>query len=251
MRIGDSIFHSGREKIYKNSDKIVIFVHGFMGSPAQFDELMDLAYEQGFSVVSLLLPGHGKSGLSFAMSTLKSWEEYLDNQLRRLSAYKVKYIVGHSIGGLLALNASLEFDINGIVLISTPLKIYLFKPSALLKRIKLLLNRVDPNIKESYKVSKSIGKPYFITMPLWFRVLVQPHKLMRKTKKNLRNIYVPILVIHSEADETASIKSSALFDTLLLHSKHEIVMLKESWHAFYTEEEKEIIRAKISDFIST
>ncbi|MDD4323414.1 MAG: alpha/beta fold hydrolase [Eubacteriales bacterium] len=243
--------YSSIEKIDKNSDKIIIFVHGFMGSPTQFNELMDFAYENGFSVVSLLLPGHGKSGFSFAMSTLRSWEEYLDNQLRRFASYKVKYIVGHSIGGLLALNASLKFDLDGIVLISTPLKIYLFKPTALLKRFKLLFNRVEPHIKETYKNSKSIGRPYLISMPLWFRVLSQPHILMRKTRKNLAKVHVPVLIIHSESDETASIKSSALFDTLLLNSQHEIVMLKESWHAFYTEEEKEIIRAKISDFIST
>lgn len=242
--------HSTIEKIHENSDKIVIFIHGFMGSPTQFNDLIEFVYEKGFSVVSLLLPGHGKSGFSFAMSTLKCWEEYLEIQLIRLLKYREKYIIGHSIGGLLALNAALKFDIAGIVLISTPLKINLFDPILLLKRMKLLFNRVDEDIYKSYKESNSIGKPYYITMPLWFRVLFQPYKLMKKTKKNLSKVLVPVIVIHSASDETTSLKSSELFDELLVNSNHEIILLKESWHAYYTKKEKEIIHAKVADFIS-
>ena len=242
--------HSTIEKIQENSDKVVIFIHGLMGSPTQFNDLIELAYGKGYSVISLLLPGHGKSGFSFAMSTLKCWEEYLENQLNRLSKYKEKYIIGHSIGGLLGLNATIKFKIAGIVLISTPLKINLFNPVSQLKRLKLLFNRVDEEIYKSYKESNSIGKPYYITMPLWFRVLLQPYKLMKKTKKNLSKVLVPVIVINSASDETTSLKSSALFDKLLVNSNHEIIMLNESWHAFFTKSEKEIIHAKVSDFIS-
>ncbi|NLC40187.1 MAG: alpha/beta fold hydrolase [Clostridiaceae bacterium] len=221
-----------------------------MGSPTQFSDFMDLAYGKGFSVVSLLLPGHGKSGFSFARSTLGSWEKYLDNQLMRFSSYKEIYLVGHSLGGLLAVNASLEFDIEGVVLISSPLKINILQAEAASKKIRLLFSKVEQEIRQAYREAHSIGKPYFISMPFWFRVLCQPLKLMRKTKQNLPKVGVPTLVIHSEADETASFESSAMFDELLLNSEHEMILLKESWHAYFTKEEKEIIYTKISDFIS-
>ena len=196
-----------------------------MGSPTQFSDLMDLISGKGFSVVSLLLPGHGKSGFAFARSTLESWEKYLDNRLKRFTSFKEIYLLGHSLGGLLAVNASLKFDIKGVVLISSPLKINLFKTSATSKRIRLLFNKVEPEIRQIYRESHSIGRPYFLSMPFWFRVLCQPFKLMKKTEKNLPMIRVPTLIIHSEADETASSESSAMFDKLLLNSNHEIIKI--------------------------
>jgi carboxylesterase len=238
------------EKIHKDSDRIVIFIHGFMGSPTQFSDFMDLAYGKGFSVVSLLLPGHGKSGFAFARSTLGSWEKYLDSQLMRFSSFKEIYLVGHSLGGLLAVNASLKFDIKGVVLISSPLKINILQAEATSKRIRLLFNKVEQEIRQAYRESHSIGKPYFISMPFWFRVLYQPLKLMRITKQNLPRVEVPTLVIHSEEDETASFESSAMFDELLLNSDHEMILLKDSWHAYFTKEEKEIMYTRMSEFIS-
>ena len=238
------------EKLHKNSDKIVVFIHGFMGSPSQGSDLMDLAYEKGISAVSLLLPGHGKTGFDFARTTLRSWEEYLDKQLLRFTSYKQVYLIGHSIGGLLAVNASLKFDVSGLVLISSPLKLNILQASSISKRIKLLFNRVDPEIRQAYRESHSIDKSYILSMPFWLRVLYQPFKLMKKTEQNLPMIRVPTLVIHSESDETASFKSSAMFDKLLLESDHEIICLKESWHTYFTKAEKEIIYARISGFIS-
>ena len=43
----------------EGADTIVIFIHGFFGSPSQFWELSAIAWEKGYSIASLLLPGHG------------------------------------------------------------------------------------------------------------------------------------------------------------------------------------------------
>lgn len=242
--------HFAIEKLHENSDTIVIFVHGLMGSPLQFSDLVEKVYEKGFSAVSLLLPGHGGSGFCFAKAKIKDWEEYLENQLRKYSKYKNIYIVGHSIGGLLALNASLEFDLKGIVLLATPLVLNLFNVALLPKRAKLFLGKVDEKIIKSYKQLNSIGKPYYISMPFWIRVLLQPYILIKKTKKNLSKVLTPTLVIHSKSDETATLESSYLFNELLVNTKHEILILKDSWHAYYTDYEKEIIATKVDAFIS-
>ena len=41
----------------KNTDTIVIFIHGIVEGPAQFKDLMKLTIQHGYSAVSLLLPG--------------------------------------------------------------------------------------------------------------------------------------------------------------------------------------------------
>ena len=242
--------HTPKQIHRESSDKIVVFVHGFMGTPYQFEDLMKATYEDDFSVASILLPGHGATGLEFAKCTLKAWEEHLHSELTKLSEYKKIYLVGHSIGGLLALNATESFNISGVVALSTPLKIYFFNPLANYKKVKLTFKMVDEKIKDCYKNSNSIASPYNRTIPLWGRVLLQPHKLMRKTRKNLKNISVPTLIVHSKSDETVAIKSSLLFDRLMTNAPHETVVLEESWHAYYTESERATVLNKILSFIN-
>ena len=242
--------HIPKQMIYENSKKIVFFIHGFMGSPNQFCELMEKVYNEGFSVVSILLPGHGSTGFEFAKSTVGDWESYLRKEILRYRDYEKVYFVGHSIGGLLALNMSLEFNICGVVAISSPLKIYLLNLTANGKRLKILCSNKEKEPRKTYIKSFGINKPYLHTVILWIRVMFEPHKLMKKSKKILKNISVPVLTIHSKNDETVSFKSRDLFKEQLLSSAHEAIELIESYHAYYTESEKEIIDSAIVEFIS-
>ena len=43
----------------KDTDTIVIFIHGFLGSPHQFIDLADFVSHMGYACGALLLPGHG------------------------------------------------------------------------------------------------------------------------------------------------------------------------------------------------
>ena len=63
----------------KNTNTIVIFIHGIVEGPAQFKDLMKLTIQHGYSAVSLLLPGHGGTGKDFARS-------YINNNMTRLSS---------------------------------------------------------------------------------------------------------------------------------------------------------------------
>ena len=243
--------HLPKQMLHKDSDAVVIFIHGFMGTPDQFAELMDAVYAKGLSAVSVLLPGHGGSGFDFAKSTAEDWLRSLREEMSRYQDYKKIYLVGHSIGGLLALNIAVQFDISGIIAISTPLKIYLFNPFSNFKRLKILFSKKDNEIKKCYIRCKSIGKPYYRTMPLWLRVMLQPHRLIRRTKKNLDCVTVPVLTFHSKNDETVCFKSAKLFEKLLVSSQHESITLKDSLHAYYCDSERESIVKTVAGFVSS
>jgi len=232
--------------IAAGNECIVVFVHGFLGSPDQFSELMTAVTQRGFAAMSVLLPGHGDTGMAFAKSTLADWEAHMHRELQRCRHYRRIYLVGHSIGGLLSLNAATnpDYNIAGVAAICSPLKIYFIRPSALLKRLRLAIYRADHKIKSTYISGKSVrGIPFFV--PLWYRVLLQPHKLMRKTRRNLANVHVPVVLIHSRGDETASFKSAEMLDKGLINSPHKSIRLKNSWHAYHTDEDKRLIQDEI------
>ena len=241
--------HIPKQMLHKDTDTLVLFIHGFMGTPNQFTDFMDTVYKSGVSAVSVLLPGHGSSGFAFAKCTLEDWEAHLKSEIACYSHYKNIYLIGHSIGGLLALNLSTESNVRGVIAISTPLKVYIFHPFHHYIKLKILFSKRENEIKKCYLSSKSIGKPYFRSMILWPRVLLQPHRLIRKTVKHIQQITVPVLTIHSKKDETASFKSIKLFEKLLTNVNHEAVLLKDSLHAYYCEDERAAIAAAILDFI--
>jgi carboxylesterase len=69
---------------HKDADSAVLFIHGFMGGPRQFDRLSQLVYDHGFSASCVLLPGHGVSLKDFSSSTYRSWIKSVSEELDRL-----------------------------------------------------------------------------------------------------------------------------------------------------------------------
>ncbi|MDR1540295.1 MAG: alpha/beta fold hydrolase [Clostridiales bacterium] len=245
--------HEPRHISAPDAKGIVIFIHGFNGSPDQFSYLMDAVHEAGYAAASVLLPGHGRTGLEFAKCRAADWESHLQAEIRRYAGEHERVIlVGHSIGGLLALNASLDASnhVKGVALISTPLKVYMLNPFAICRRISARFCQERIEIREQYRRFHSISR-VFPGCLLWLRVLIQPHKLMRKTKRILADVTVPTIIILSERDELTSLRSVEIFDAGLSSSQHELLMLKHSMHAYFSNAEQELIRKRIVEMLES
>jgi len=233
----------------ENAQSLVIFIHGFMGGPVQFNDLLELAYERGCSVCAILLPGHGGTGKDFGRYGLADWENHLQNELdKHKSAYQNIILVGHSMGGLLALNASLQKQnhIRGVVLIATPLKLNL-SPRSLLRKASLLILPTNHPIKKTYWQAK--GFSGFAISPRWLKPTKDFNNLLRKTTQNLPLIFAPVLAIHSLYDETVSYKSADMLYNGLCNTTRKRLTLKKSWHSYYTPKERELTRAALLEFI--
>jgi esterase/lipase len=77
------------------------------------------------------------------------------------------------------------------------------------------------------------------------------YKLVKKTKKNLKRVFVPVTMFHSENDETTSYKSVKLLCEGLSNTQSNAFALSKSWHAFYPDDERKIISEKLLDFITS
>lgn len=236
-------------KEHSTAPALVIFIHGFMGSPNQFEDLMLAVYERGYSYACMLLPGHGASAKAFASHTLADWEAHLYTQINKYAQKYAKiYLVGHSMGGLLALNASLNHNIAGIFLISTPLKINLFNFNSFTRRLRLLFYTKSNTIKSEYLRANSIKMSIF-SFPLLLKPTIQFYKLIRKTKSNLKGICTPVFMVHSQKDETVSYKSAQLLYSGLCNTHRTRICIKKSWHAYYTQEERKLIAESLLNMI--
>jgi carboxylesterase len=235
----------------EGAESLIVFIHGFMGSPNQFNvlNLLEGAYEHGCSVYAILLPGHGGTSKNFACYGLADWENHLQNELsKHAGPYKKIILAGHSMGGLLAINASLQKQnqICGLFLLSSPLKLKLGLPGFRIRR-RLRKYPVSHPIRSAYRQAKSLTD--FVVSPLWLKPALDVIRLERKTKRNLPHVSAPVLAVHSRNDEMVSFQSAAMFYNGLCKSTRKRLTLEKSWHAYFPLEEQEQIRLAFLDFI--
>ncbi|MCL2426262.1 MAG: alpha/beta fold hydrolase [Oscillospiraceae bacterium] len=234
------------------SKKIVIFIHGFMGSPIQFENLIETVHNADCSYCSILLPGHGSHMNEFAKSNMHKWEQHVQSEIDKIkNNYDEIYLFGHSMGGLLALNASLNKNnkIAGVFILQTPLKINTTNFKFLVPKLKLLFYPKNNVIKAVYTKSKGVDMSNIFLYPLMLKPTFSFYRLLNKTKKNLKDVFVPVYMIYSTKDETTSYKSLDLMCKSLYNTEKDSSTIYNSWHAYFPDDDWNIIAEKLSKFV--
>jgi len=228
----------------KESREIIVFIHGFMGSPRQFDRLAELSHKNGYNALSVLLPGHGGTLREFSSSTYRMWGAHLNSEIERLSeCFDKIWLVGHSMGGLLALTVAKRPSkkLRGIFLIASPLELtFLSKED-----IKIRLAQVfrDDYVGES-SVPRSTSLAFHALAPM-----VEVRKLISVSKSVLPKIQTPVGAVYSVSDELVSIKTLRILKAGLINSSLEYHVIVDSLHSYYTDEEKQIIDEAVLAFV--
>jgi len=250
-KVSKSSKHAPVYREHPDSKGIVVFVHGFMGSPQQFSGLFDVVYRQGYSVSALLLPGHGGSAKYFASGTCERWQGHVDGEVERLSQqYRSIFLVGHSMGGLLAINSSVKFgkSVRGLFLITCPFVLTSFSLYALKLRLKQAFSRRNNPIKKAYFDSCSVTLSPDI---IWCtgRPSAEVKKLIYITESNLQKVRVPVTAVYSYADELTSMKSLDILKSGLQDIPFKQMLLTDSIHVYYTPQEQSIIEKSLEEFL--
>ncbi len=108
-----------------------VLVHGLLDSSRGWDDVAPLLLEQGYGVIRLDLKGHGKTLYQEYKSSLKGKETYetpyqipmednvvlVENAIKGLKKFGIKkpILIGHSMGGAVALAVAARAEITGLV----------------------------------------------------------------------------------------------------------------------------------------
>ncbi|MCL2248788.1 MAG: alpha/beta fold hydrolase [Oscillospiraceae bacterium] len=243
--------HEPRFKQGSIDGEIIVFIHGYMGTPRQFDNLADIVCLQGFSYTSLLLPGHGVSVKEFSEATHENWQEHVYNEIERLSlSYKKIWLVGHSMGCLLALHAAIKFPqcVCGVFAIACPLKVTYISAHAFVVHLKKFFGSKNSLINRAYI--------QFSGVPRTFDLIWRIHKpdfeflkLQHKTRAILSQVTSPVVGVFSIDDEVTSVKSLDVMQSKLAGADFKPIILQDSLHAYYTERDKTTIEQALLQFI--
>ena len=235
-----------------NKEALVMFIHGFMGSPKQFVKLAGAAHMQGFSVAALLLPGHSGSVKEFASCTFERWQDHVLSEVERYSRHHSDiWLVGHSMGGLLAINAAVAHNehVRGVFMLACPFKLTMFSAHAVKVRMMQVFGRRSNPVKAAYRDGSGL-----VLSPRLILSLAKPmnevKRLMQAARENLPYVRVPVTAVYSASDELTNIASMDILKSELTAAPLETLLLVDSFHAYYTELEQEVITEALIGMIS-
>ncbi|MGI6005153.1 MAG: alpha/beta hydrolase [Christensenellales bacterium] len=233
------------------ANKAIVFLHGHMGSSAQFEQWLPMIGAGGADVHNASLPGHGSTLDEFVKNGRGEWEKCVADLLNDLrSRYEGIFMVGHSMGGLLSVCAAVQAPqkIEAVVAIALPLQIKLSYEGLKIRFLSVCPQKPDedPRICAARQFCGVGG------LTAWnaFRLLpntVGLLKMIRHTRRALDRLTVPLTVINSAGDEVVSEKSLRIVRDKL--PRADIVELKASSHFLYTPEESRKIVSVIRDVI--
>ncbi len=193
----------------KSSDKVAVLIHGLSDSPFFMREIANILFEQGFSVVVPLLPGHGKRDAEDDMSDwdlAERWQQHVDEVIKLADGMGDTLIVGgFSTGGALAVEHYLDGaeSIDGLMLFSGAMALSdNAEGMSRIWGIKLLARIIDGNYEthgpNPYKYPNVAG---FAGLELMDLI-----NTIREKVAEGQQIDVPLFAAHSQADVTTPIQ---------------------------------------------
>lgn len=249
---------AGNGTIYLKHEKakaLVLCIHGFLGSPCQFDFLAEALFARGCDVQTVWLPGHGSTGEDFALCKKGAWQVFVNRQLKRAAErYEKIWLIGHSMGAWLALEAGLTFPqrVAGAVSLAAPMGMRLC-PRSMVNGLGVVCQGEKsrhPRV-QCYTRGFGVGKTRLRTYPLWLKQVRQLQSVIRRGRENAPRVHFPVLVIASEKDESIRRKSGQQLFDRLLHAPRRLVVLQKFWHAWFPQEEAQRLREEICAFIES
>lgn len=239
-----------------DSDTLAILIHGFTGTPDDLRELGKFLVSKNISVKAPLLPGHGSiNWRDLEKVNHEDWQNAIDQEvLKYIDEFKNLYLIGYSFGANLALNMATKYPdkINGVV--SLGVSVYLRK-DALIKNVLLpTFHYLFGKYRKRYIRTKILND--YERTGAYARVptksLYDFYKFIDKyTKKELDQVKVPTLIIHSRDDKVTHFRSSHFVHDRISSPQKDLLILDDINHNPLHSKTKDEIFNRIERFINS
>ncbi len=223
------------------ADTAVLFIHGIIGTPKHFTELIPLLQQvpENFTVSNITLDGHGKTADHFAATSMVKWKSQVEAEIERLSTtHRNLIVVAHSMGCLFAIQQGIFYPerISRLLLLAAPVKIGVKMP-AITNPIKVYFDKISPKDKLAQAAKTSFGMEVDKRLWKYLKWIPRYRELFREvkvTRKMLPELKVPAVAFQSAGDEMVSPKT---YNIIKENKNIDTYLLENSTHYLYGEED--------------
>ncbi len=241
---------------YDGNDVGVLLLHGLTGAPTEMRGLGEHLRGLGYSVDAPLLPGHGTHHRDLEHATRHDWIAAARTSLRALRANKRKvFIVGQSMGGLVALSLVADLDAAGADVAG----VVALAPALMVNRLALFTHlapvlplRFFPKYEERNPdlVDVSQLKEVWSYTHTPLRTVREILAFQHDVKALLPRVERPLLVMQGRKDKTVRpVSASTVVDGVGSVDK-ELVWLERTAHIVSVDGERHDVFARAAAFIA-
>jgi carboxylesterase len=244
MKADGSAFRLGDAR--GGSAPAVLCIHGLTGTPYEVRPPAEALAAAGFHCEGPLLPGHGTTHEELAATSRESWIAAVVDAHDALAQRHARvYVLGLSLGGLLALALAQRRRLAGAVVLAAPLDLGWLVRTA----VPLLwpFVRSLPKTPAILDDAARERHPGYERMPL--RAVNELCKLGREVERDLAAVHAPLQLIYSRRDPTVPQHNAERILRALPPGERELHWLEDSAHVLPVDRDRDRIARLVVDFL--
>ncbi|MGZ3495134.1 MAG: alpha/beta hydrolase [Thermodesulfobacteriota bacterium] len=241
---------------------ILLIVHGLAEHSGRYMNLVNHLVPLGYAVHGFDHPGHGKSdGTRVYVERFEDYTDTIKVYFDRMRPAKPVFLVGHSMGGLIAALYLLDHqrEMTGAVLSGpavkvpgkiTPTTVLVGKMfSALMPRFGLLGLDAEGVSRDPAVVQAYINDPLVHSGKITARLAAEMLKAMQHISAQASKITLPIMIVQGTADRLVDPAGARmLYDTIGSADK-EIKIYEGFYHEVFNEPERDRVLRDVERWI--
>lgn len=222
-----------------------LLIHGFTGSGFEVEPLVHHLTGRGIHAVCPTLAGHGINPEKPMQDVVwQDWVRSAEVAIQQLKdEYDTIYVIGFSMGGLIAGYLANRYQADKLVLLSA--SVFYLNPKQLAKDLAALTQSLlkNPEQRQAFRHYTERIK----AIPL--KAVSEFRRLVRALKPELANITIPTLIIQGALDDLVDPKSATyIHDSVKSTDKH-LHILPKSKHIVCHDCEQEKLIKLVGDFL--
>ncbi|MFP3854415.1 MAG: alpha/beta hydrolase [Anaerolineales bacterium] len=227
-----------------------LLIHGFTGSPSEMRLLGQHLADRGRTVVGPRLYGHGTQEQDIERAKFRDWLASAEDGYHMLkpNCHRL-FLIGLSMGAVLALTLASRLELDGVVALSTPYKLPEDPRLRLLRPLSLFWKRVRKG--ESDWQDPSMENMHFAYRHYPVHGVAELKDLLAMMRQSLNRINAPALLMQSKKDGSYGVTAEAMpaIAGSLAGGEVETVWLEQSGHVITLDIERDLVFAEVSSFI--
>ncbi len=260
------IYQQSWQPVDRPAQAIITIVHGYGEHSSRYTHVAKELVEKGFAVHSFDLRGHGKSsGDRCYVDTINDYLRDLDRfieQIWRQSPHLELFLIGHSLGGAIALRYTIEYkrSIYGLILSApflgsraedfpAPVVAFIrllsqFLPKLPSIRVDSSQISSDPAIVQAYRTDPLVNTA---KMPL--RTLAEIFSNIHQIKQRQQSIALPILIMHGTADGLAHVSHSERLYAEISSVDKTLKLYPDLYHEIFNEPDRSRVFSDLNEWL--
>jgi carboxylesterase len=223
-----------------------LLIHGFTGAAVEMRPMGEYLAGRGLTVSAPLLPGHGTTPEDLNRTTWQDWYGHVEGAFAGLRGKCERvFVVGFSLGSLLALHLAAHHDMAGLAVLSPALLVrdWRIRLVPLLRYVIKSMPK-DPDPQHSDMTDKEAVKGFWSYDLYPVPAAYQVYLLQKVVRPELGRIRTPALVIYATGDMSIHPRSGPTLYNKIGSPDKEQLVLHNSGHGIVLDAEREVVFEK-------